>query len=77
MRFEVQDTGIGLSPEAQGNLFQSFSQGDSSTTRKFGGTGLGLAIAKGVIEAHAGSMAVENVPGGCRFGVVLPRDSVG
>ncbi|MEO7236907.1 MAG: HAMP domain-containing sensor histidine kinase [Lapillicoccus sp.] len=41
------------------------------------GAGLGLAIAKGVIEAHAGSIAVENVPGGCRFGVVLPRDSVG
>ena len=38
------------------------------------GAGLGLAIAKGVIEAHAGSIAVENVPGGCRFDVVLPRD---
>ncbi len=41
------------------------------------GAGLGLAIAKGVIEAHSGSIAVENVPGGCRFGVVLPRDATG
>jgi signal transduction histidine kinase len=41
------------------------------------GAGLGLAIAKGVIESHAGSIAVENVPGGCRFGVVLPRDATG
>jgi signal transduction histidine kinase len=41
------------------------------------GAGLGLAIAKGVIEAHSGSIAVENVPGGCRFGVVLPRDGAG
>jgi signal transduction histidine kinase len=41
------------------------------------GAGLGLAIAKGVIESHAGSIAVENVPGGCRFGVILPRDATG
>ncbi|MDB5847249.1 MAG: hypothetical protein JWP29_1001, partial [Rhodoferax sp.] len=59
-RFEVQDTGIGLEPEQQARLFQSFHQGDASTTRKYGGTGLGLVIAKKLAELMGGEVGVES-----------------
>jgi signal transduction histidine kinase/CheY-like chemotaxis protein len=71
--FIVSDTGIGMTEEQQGRLFQAFSQADASTTRQYGGTGLGLSITKSFCEMLDGNIAVASTPGQCStFTITLP-----
>ena len=71
--FRVQDTGIGMSPEQVGKLFQRFTQADASTTRRFGGTGLGLSITKAFLGMLGGQIGVASVAGeGTTITVSLP-----
>ncbi|MDP3868325.1 ATP-binding protein [Phenylobacterium sp.] len=75
---EVSDTGLGMSAEVMGRLFQKFEQADASTTRRFGGTGLGLAICRQLAELLGGAITVTSAEGrGSTFRVVLPLERIG
>jgi signal transduction histidine kinase len=71
---EVQDSGIGIDPEAQDRIFERFQQADGSTTRRYGGTGIGLSFAREIVRLHGGDIEVESIPGeGSTFRILLRR----
>jgi two-component system sensor histidine kinase RpfC len=63
LKFSIRDTGIGIAPEAQSRIFESFTQADQSTTRRFGGTGLGTTIAKQLVDLMGGKIGMESAAG--------------
>jgi len=75
--FEVKDTGIGMTPEQIGHIFEPFSQADGSITRKYGGTGLGLTIVKNLLTLMGGDLHIESTPGvGSVFSFTIDFDAV-
>ena len=76
LRFDVEDTGIGMTPEQQARVFEPFSQAEASTSRKYGGTGLGLAITRRFAQMLGGEVALRSVAGeGTTFTLRLPADA--
>ncbi|NWK98878.1 hybrid sensor histidine kinase/response regulator [Sphingobium lactosutens] len=81
LELAVRDTGIGMTPDQQQSLFHSFTQADSSTTRRFGGTGLGLAICRQIVEQMGGTIRVDSAPGEgstftCQIGMKREDDAI-
>jgi signal transduction histidine kinase/DNA-binding response OmpR family regulator len=77
MHFEIKDSGIGMTEEQIEKIFDPFTQGESSTTRKYGGTGLGLAITKNIVEMMGGKIEIESAMGvGSKFSFELTFDTV-
>ncbi|MCW8925175.1 MAG: response regulator, partial [Xanthomonadales bacterium] len=75
--FVVADQGMGIPPERQAAIFESFVQVDSSTTRKFGGSGLGLTISKQIVDLMSGTISIDSAPGqGCSISVRIPYTPV-
>ncbi len=73
LRIDVEDSGIGITPEQQSRIFNSFEQAENSTTRQYGGTGLGLSISKNIVELMGGRIELQSEPGhGSTFSLIIP-----